>query len=221
MAGRHRPSQGHRLSEGVERSPALSVRVPESTLQRHEAITRVVREQARERVLRSALLAWRTARTLQLFLHVCTSKRCGTATVTVTVTVLVSEYLMSCTCVCVCVCVCNGDVISFGVVVAQSKVEVLYEEFFYKWLNVSMNSAIVHALYCLLLVLCPCDNCLAFTEQTRTRRRTAMRYRRAHAHYLVATFQRVFSTLQSRQSQSRQARLVGHLISKGTVHLTP
>jgi hypothetical protein len=149
---------------------------------------------------------------------------------TVTVTLLVSDvmYLVSCTCTCVCVCVCvcvcmcvcmcvcNGDVISFGVgVVAQSKVEVLYEEFFYKWLNVSMNSAIVHALYCLLLVLCPCDNCLAFTEQTRTRRRTAMRYRRAHAHYLVATFQRVFSTLQSRQSQSRQARLVGHLISMG------
>jgi hypothetical protein len=73
MAGRHSHSHTHRyrLSEGVERSPALSVRVPESTLQRHEAITRVVREQARERVLRSALLAWRTARTLQLFLHVC------------------------------------------------------------------------------------------------------------------------------------------------------
>lgn len=48
----------------------LNVRLPESSLQRHEAIVRVIREKQRMKLLLGSFFFWNTSLTLQLFLRV-------------------------------------------------------------------------------------------------------------------------------------------------------
>mmetsp|Transcript_925 Transcript_925/g.1604 ORF Transcript_925/g.1604 Transcript_925/m.1604 type:complete len:659 (+) Transcript_925:73-2049(+) len=127
LSGRSFGSDRQPRRKATPAAPTLSVRVPESILQRHEAITRAILEKRRDMLLRDALFVWRTSFTLQSFL--------------------------------------------------RGKADVMYEEFFYKWLN------------------------------TRRRKRSSIRYRRAAAHHLVTAYQRVISALRSQRAISHWGRV--------------